>query len=59
MIRTFKKKQKQKPLAMIEPPPPCDEPGESKNRLHQRQKILNELDLIKARVDEVLRRYVI
>ena len=37
---------------MIEPPP-CDEPVENSNRLHQRQHILNELDLIKTRVAKV------
>ena len=51
--RIIKKKQKQKPLAMIEPLP-CDEPVKNMNRLHQRQNIIHELDLIKARVDQVL-----
>ena len=38
---------------MIEPLP-CDEPVKNINRLHQRQNIIHELDLIKARVDQVL-----
>ena len=39
---------------MIEPPP-TDESGEnSGNRIHQRRSIINELDLIKARVDQVM-----
>lgn len=34
---------------------PYDEPVERiGNRVHQRQNIINELDLIKARVDQVL-----
>lgn len=38
---------------MIEPP--TDESGEySGNRIHQRRSIINELDLIKARVDQVM-----
>lgn len=51
--RIIKKKQKQKPLAMIEPLP-CDEPVENINKLQQRMNIINELDLIKARIDQVL-----
>lgn len=53
-IRIIKKKQKQKPLTFVEPLS-CDEPVESfASRVHQRQNIINELDLIKARVDQVL-----
>jgi len=53
-VRIIKKKQKQKPINFVEPLP-CDEPLESfASRVHQRQNIINELDLIKARVDQVL-----
>ena len=54
MSRIIKKKQKQKPIQMIEPLPSYEPVENDVNRLHQRQKIMNELDLIKARVDQVL-----
>ena len=49
------KQQKQKLISMIELPPLYDESGEnSGNRIHQRRSIINELDLIKARVHQVM-----
>ena len=56
-MRRIIKKQKQieKPISMVEPPP-CDESAESActdNRIHQRRRIINELDLIKQRVNQV------
>ena len=47
--------KKQQPIQMIESQPSYNEPVENHvSRLHQQQKIINELDLIKARVDQVL-----
>ena len=56
-MRRIIKKQKQieKPVSMVEPPP-CDESAETActgNRIHQRRRIINELDLIKQRVNKV------
>ena len=56
-MRRIIKKQKQieKPISMVEPPP-RDESAESActdNRIHQRRRIINELDLIKQRVNQV------
>lgn len=52
-MRRSIKEQKQKPILMVDPPP-YDESVESiGNRLHQRRNIIDELDLIKARVNQV------
>ena len=54
MRRNIIKQQKQKLISMIELPPLYDEPGEnSDTRIHQRRNIINELELIKARVHQV------
>lgn len=55
MSRIIKKKQKLKPpISMLEPLS-SDELIE--NRVSQRQDIINELDLIKSRVDQVFIQY--
>ena len=49
------KQQKQKLISMIELAPSYDEQSEnSGNRIHQRRSIINELDLIKTRVHQVM-----
>lgn len=53
MSRIIRKKQKQKPITMVEPLPYSEPEENNVNRVHQRQIIINELDLIKARVDQV------
>ena len=58
MSRIIKKKQKKPPPTMLEPQL-YGEPAESiTNKVHQRQTIINELDVIKARVDQVLKKSV-
>ena len=51
--------KKQEPISEVEPPsmvepPPCEDSAENAdNRIHQRRSIMNELDLIKQRVNKV------
>jgi len=37
----------------MEEPPPCDESVGNISRIYQRRNIINELDMIKTRVDQV------
>ena len=46
-------KQKQKPISMVEPPPPDESAENGDNRIRQRRDIINELDQIKQRVNQV------
>ena len=57
-MRDTAKSQKQKLIAMVEPPPPYGDTESvdniADNRIQQRRNILNELDLIKTRVNQVI-----
>ena len=52
-MRRIIKKQKKKPTVIVEPPPHDESVENSDNRIYQRRRIINELDLIKDRVHQV------